>query len=140
MVLTFLSFFRSRRWRFLSSSSCCCFKIRSSKSNSKGKRIPISIYHPHVHGYMIDKNIRVEADERIELIMNTTHNVIQLCNGSCWQSLNKTSNRIVTLINILFQLIPCSVKVPGSFRFLRLSKRCCTCTSQTKFQLFICPL
>lgn len=31
-LLTFFSFFFSRRWRFLSSSSCCCFNIRSSKS------------------------------------------------------------------------------------------------------------
>lgn len=33
-LLTFFSFFLSRRWRFRSSSSSCCFMIRSSRSCS----------------------------------------------------------------------------------------------------------
>lgn len=39
LMLTFFSFFLSRRWRFRSSSSCCCFRIRSSRSDEKGTKM-----------------------------------------------------------------------------------------------------
>lgn len=92
--LTFFSFFLSRRCFFLSSSSCCCFKIRASRSVQQSSA-----------------KILVKA-------------MSQRRNTNCLDGTDFFFINIKTkLLALFFKGLPCSVKLPTSFRFLRTSNR-----------------